>query len=63
MIIHDQTVVESNITKKEKKMKQAGDKTVVTEINLLKRCLAHLETERPLIEMDFSDDELKLIRG
>ena len=63
MIIHDQTVVESNITKKEKKMKQAGDKTVITEINLLKRCLAQLETERPLIELDLSDDELKLIRG
>ena len=63
MIIHDQTVVESNITKKQKKMKQVGDKTVITEINLLKRCLAHLETERPLIEMDLSDDELKLIRG
>ncbi len=63
MIIHDQTVVESNITKKEKKMKQVGDKTAITEINLLKRCLAQLETERPLIEMDLSDDELKLIRG
>jgi len=63
MIIHDQTVVESNIIKKEKKMKQTGEKTMAQEIDILKQCLAQLEEERPLVEMDLNDDELKLIRG
>ncbi len=63
MIIHDQTVVESNITKKEKKMKQVGDKTMILEIDLLKRCLAQLEQEKPLVEMDLDESESKLIRG
>ena len=63
MIIHDQTVVESNITKKEKRMKQTGDKTLTQEIDILKRCLAQLEGEKPLVEMDLDESESKLIRG
>ena len=44
-------------------MKQVGDKTMILEIDLLKRCLAQLEQEKPLVEMDLDESESKLIRG
>ena len=63
MAVIDSFSPESNITKKEKKMKQVGDKTMILEIDLLKRCLAQLEQEKPLVEMDLDESESKLIRG
>ncbi|HFB67720.1 MAG TPA: redox-regulated ATPase YchF, partial [Calditrichae bacterium] len=35
----------------------------VKELELLKRCQAHLEQERPLRELDFSDEEELMLRG
>ncbi|MFQ5498816.1 MAG: DUF933 domain-containing protein [Candidatus Zixiibacteriota bacterium] len=63
MILADQVLVESNREKKKKKQKVTGDKSDAREIDLLGICLEKLEQERPLIELDLSDDDAKLLRG
>jgi len=63
MILSDQTIVESNIDKKARKMKVTGDKSVVREIELLEKCRAQLDSEKPLIDLDMPEDEEKALRG
>jgi len=62
-ILADLTVVESNIGSKSRKMKLTGDKSLVQELDLLKRCLAMLDEERPLIHMSLSEVEEKRLRN
>jgi len=63
MILSDQAIVESNIDKKSRKMKLTGDKTAAREIELLEKCRAHLDSEKPLIELGLAEDEEKALRG
>ncbi len=63
MILADQAVIENNIEKKSRRVKLTGDKTGEMEIELLKRCLAIIEQEEPLIDMDLTADEEKALRG
>lgn len=63
MILADQVLIETNIEKRERKVNLTGDKSELAEINLLKRCLGQLETEKPLIDLDLSDSEWKMLRG
>lgn len=63
MILVDQAMVESNLDKRERKIKVTGDKSELGHLELLRRCLTFLESEKPLIEMDFSPEESKEIRG
>lgn len=63
MMLLDQLLIENAIEKKEKKAKMTGDKKEAGELDLLKRCAAHLEKELPLIELNLPDDEQKMIRG
>lgn len=63
MIILDQVMIESNINKRERKIKLTGDKSETRELELLKRCLGVLEGEHPLIDMELADEDTKLLRG
>jgi len=63
MLLADQVVIENNLEKKSRKVKLTGDKTGAFEIELLKRCLALVEQEKPLIDMELTADEEKVLRG
>ena len=63
MILADQVVVETNIDKKSKKIKLTGDKSESRELELLKKTLEVLQQEKPLIDLDLSEDDVKLLRG
>lgn len=63
MILTDQVMIENNIEKRKKKIKVTGDKSGQIEIDLLYRCLAHIEQEKPLIDLELSEAEEKLLRG
>jgi len=63
MILLDQAVIENNLEKRERKIKLTGDKSGVKEMDLLRRCLALLEDERPLIELDLNKEDEKKLRG
>ncbi|MFZ1685555.1 MAG: DUF933 domain-containing protein, partial [Candidatus Zixiibacteriota bacterium] len=63
MILLDQAMLESTIEKKARKTRLTGDKSEEREMELFKRCLSHLEQERPLLEMELADDEARMIRG
>jgi hypothetical protein len=63
MLLADQVVVENNLEKKQRKVKLTGDKTEAADIELLRRCLKHLEAEHPLIDMELTPEERKAIRG
>lgn len=63
MIIHDQAIIESNIAKKEKNLLKTGDKALSAEIDLLKRALAVLEEEKPLLELALDEVETKIVKN
>ncbi|MFQ5453934.1 MAG: GTPase, partial [Candidatus Zixiibacteriota bacterium] len=63
MILADQVMLEKIIKNKSKKMKLTGDKSAAWELNLLKKCQINLDNEIPLIDVDFTADEKKTLRG
>ena len=63
MILSDQMIVENNIEKKSRKIKLTGDKSEARQVDLLNQCLALLEAEKPLSELDLSAEDWKLLRG
>ena len=63
MILHDHAIVESNLSKKEKRLQMTGDKLLVGEVAVLKKCLAVLEKEQPLVELAIDENEAKLLRN
>jgi GTP-binding protein YchF len=63
MILMDQAMIESSIEKRARKTKLTGDKSEERELDLMKRCLAFLEQEKPLLEMPLHDDEARSLRG
>ncbi len=63
MILSDLTIIESNITKKSKKMKVTGNWEGQQEVDLLKQCQEWLENEKPLIDKELTSDEEKMLRG
>jgi len=63
MNLHDHAIVESNISKNEKKAQLTGDKALGAVLTVLKKCLAVLEKEQPLIELALDDNEAKLIKN
>ncbi len=63
MILSDQVMIENNISKRQKKMKVTGDKAEQHELDLLRKCLAHLEQEKPLMDLELEEADEKLLRG
>ena len=63
MILLDCVRIEGIIAKRSRKVKLTGDKSAQKILDLLKKCLAHLEAEKPLIDAEFTADEEKSLRG
>ena len=62
MILSDQVKIENSIEKREKKIKLTGDKSGLKEMELLKRCLEYLESEKPLIDLELEESESRILR-
>lgn len=63
MILSDMAQIEGQIPKLEKLTKMGAASDRVLELEVLRRCQQVLEEERPLIELDLSESDLKSIRG
>ncbi len=63
LIVSDLGQTEKRIERLEKDLKKARTSEIEREFELIKRAKAHLETEKPLREMEMTTDEKKLIRG
>lgn len=63
LIMHDQIFVEKRIERIETAIKKKKDENQEKELILLKKMLEHLETEKPLRLMDFSEDDETFIRS
>lgn len=65
-LLADMVVVEKRLERLQADIRIRGkavDKLVPVELELMEGFKAHLETERPLRELDLTEDQLKLIRG
>jgi GTP-binding protein YchF len=63
MILADQIVVERTLHKRERAAQLAADKEAVHEADVLKKCLASLESEKPLSSAGLSVDERRILSG
>ena len=63
LIVSDLGQIEKRLERLEKDLKKMKSPELEREFDLLKRAKEHLETERPLREMDLSPDDKKRIRG
>ncbi|MGB3210794.1 MAG: redox-regulated ATPase YchF [Desulforhopalus sp.] len=63
LIMHDQIFVEKRIARIETALKKIKDEKQAFELGLMQRLLAHLEEEKPLRLMEFTEDEEMLIRS
>ncbi len=62
-LLSDLAIVENRIERLKKQIKKMKDDLGLKELDLLKRCQEYLETESPLREMTFGDDEALMLRG
>ncbi len=62
-ILSDLAIVENRIARLEKQIMRAKTDEDVKELALMKRCLETLENEKPLRNMDFSEEERRKVRG
>ena len=62
-ILSDLAIIEGRIEKLEKLIQKTQDEKDKKELVVLKRCKAFLDEERPLRELDLTEDEEFLIRG
>jgi hypothetical protein len=63
LIMHDQIFVEKRIARIETALKKVKDEKQAMELELMQKLLKHLEEEKPLRLMEFSEDEEMLIRS
>ncbi len=63
LILADHTTVERRIAKLEPLVLKAHKEDDIHELELLKRCLAVLEQDTPLRQMELSEDEQRRLRG
>lgn len=63
LIVNDLGQVEKRLERVQKDLKKMRTPELEKEFELLKRAQAHLETERPLREMEMTKEEKKLVRG
>lgn len=63
LLMHDQIFVEKRIERLEASIKKIKDDKQLKELELIKRMQEHLENERPLRLMAFSEDEDLMIRS
>jgi ribosome-binding ATPase len=63
LIVNDRGQVEKRLERVEKDMKKMKSAETEREFELLKRAKIHLETERPLREMEMTPEDKKRLRG
>ncbi len=63
MMLVDQVAIERSLDKKGRKAQLTGDKSEQHEIDILKKCQAHLEAEKPLIDLDLDEADERALRG
>src|SRR5438876_10826 len=63
LVVNDLGQVEKRLERLQKDLKKQRTAELEKENDLLQRCKAHLETERPLREMEINADDKKRIRG
>ena len=63
LLMHDQIFVEKRIERLQLAIKKIKDEKQQKELVLMERILAHLEEEKPLRLMEFSEDEELMIRS
>jgi GTP-binding protein YchF len=63
LIVNDLGQVEKRLERVQKDLKKLKSPESEREFELLKRALAHLETERPLREMEMTPEDKKRLRG
>jgi ribosome-binding ATPase len=63
LIVNDLGQVEKRLERLEKDLKKMRSPELEREFDLLQRAKAHLETERPLREMDMTAEDKKRVRG
>jgi GTP-binding protein YchF len=63
LIVNDLGQIEKRLERLEKDLKKMKTAELEREFDLLKRAKIHLETERPLREMEMSSEDKKRIRG
>ncbi|HFE65534.1 redox-regulated ATPase YchF [candidate division KSB1 bacterium 4484_188] len=62
-ILSDLTIVENRISRLEKQIQKVKSDEDIRQLALLKKCRDFLEQERPLRDLEMSDDEKKQLRG
>ena len=63
LIFSDLEIAENRISKIEKKAQTTKEKEVLNEYNTLKKCIDNLNNNIPLRRVEFSDDELLLLKN
>jgi hypothetical protein len=63
MVLIDHVLIEGIVEKRDRKIKLTGDKAGGKELDLLKRCLEALDQERPLLDCELNEEEIKPLRG
>lgn len=63
LLLRDLQVIENRVARLEKNMRVGASKDDAAELDVLKRCQAALEAEKPLREVEMSADDLKRLRG
>ncbi len=63
LVVNDLGQIEKRLERLEKDLKKMKSAELEREFDLLKRAKAHLESERPLREMEMSAEDKKRIRG
>lgn len=62
LAISDLELVENRLLKIEKKAKTSNDKAALFEVNVMNKCKSYLVENRPLREVSFTEEELKVIK-
>ncbi len=63
LVMHDQIFTEKRIERIETALKKIKDETQAKELELMRKMQAHLEEEKPLRLMEFTEDEEVFIRS
>ncbi len=63
MFLNDQVQLEGLIDKRFRHVQLTGDKSEARRLDLLQQCLKALEEGTPIIDLEFDEDESKMIRG
>ena len=62
LAISDLELVENRLLKIEKKAKTSNDKAALFEVDVMNKCKSYLVENRPLREISFTEEELKVIK-